>query len=74
MSLAEIKSELKKLTPAEIQELETMLHELKADAEHHVSPISEFVGCARGTVIFHEGWDQPEPPETWHALRDDVAL
>lgn len=42
--------------------------DLNCDAQ--VSP-GQFLGCMRGTVIFHPGWDDPLPLEMWDAYRDD---
>ncbi len=61
MSFAEIKSELKKLTRAEIEELESMLHELKADAGQDGLHLPEPMDCARGIVTFQPAWDDSEP-------------
>ena len=74
MSLAELKSELKKLTPAEIAEIEAALQQMKTGDDVGGRPLSEFFGCARGMMIFHPGWDEDEPLGMWEALRDDAPL
>ena len=35
---------------------------------------ADFLGCAAGMMTFNPGWDEPEPPEIWHALNDDLPL
>jgi hypothetical protein len=72
MSFAEIKAELPNLTPAELAELEIALSLVKI-SQRDCKP-SEFFGRMKGTVIFGPGWDEPEPPATWNAHRDDLPL
>lgn len=74
MSVAEIKSELTKLSPAQLAEVEAALQQLKDTGSDTGRPLAESFGCARGTITFLPGWDEPEPPETWHAMRDDLPL
>jgi hypothetical protein len=78
MSIAEIQSELKKLTPVELAQVEAVVREIKA-----IPPVTAQVGNAisgtlaeyweslRGTVTLKPGWDEDEPLEIWEALRDN---
>lgn len=71
MSVAEIKSELKKLTPAELAEVEAALQQVKAAAvadDGKAAP--EFLGSLAGVMKFGPGWDSPLPMEDWEVLRD----
>ena len=70
MSITEIKAEIQKLSPAEKAELKAAL-EAEIDAGTTSADPSSILGCMRGTVIFHPGWDEDEPIEMWEALRDD---
>ena len=72
MSLSEIKSELKKLTPAELAEIESALRELRSIADPVL--IATFMGCGRGLMSLKPGWDDDEAPELWETLRDDSSL
>lgn len=71
MSVAEIKAELPKLTPAELIELEVALMVAKQQAPE--SKPSDFFGRMRGTMKFNPGWDEPDT-ELWDALKDDSSL
>lgn len=70
MSITEIKAEIQKLSPEEKAELKAVL---EAEMEAGTAPAhpSSILGCMKGTVIFHPGWDEDEPIEMWEALRDD---
>jgi hypothetical protein len=80
MSIAEIQSELKKLTPVELARVEALVREIKA-----APPVTTQVGNAipgtlaeywnslRGTVILKPGWDEDEPLEIWESLRDNPS-
>jgi len=72
MSVAEIKAELPKLTPAELVEVEVAVELAKAAVQPPVKP-SDYFGCMRGTVTFLPGWDEPDT-ELWNALKDDLPL
>jgi hypothetical protein len=74
MSVAEIKSELAKLSAAQLAEIDATVQALKGAVTEVSRPLSESFGCARGTITFLPGWDEPEPPETWNAMRDDLSL
>ena len=74
MSVAEIKAELPSLTPAEFAELELAVQQVKAAPPPALGePMRSFFGCARGTVTFLPGWDEPDT-ELWAALKDDLPL
>ena len=62
MSIAEIESELKKLSPAKLAVVEALLQQIKA-AENLPQPpetMARFIGCARGMMTFHPGWEESE--------------
>ncbi|NDC75556.1 hypothetical protein EBZ70_09795 [bacterium] len=74
MSVAEIKAELPSLSPAELAEVETALQQAKqGDSPDAGAPLRAFFGCARGTITFLPGWDEPDT-ELWNALKDDLPL
>lgn len=75
MSLAELKAELQKLTPAELTEVEKALQQVKAGQRLSTStePAKVF-GSLEGVMKFGPGWDQPESAATWNAMRDDSSL
>ena len=75
MSVAEIKTELKKLTPAELAEVEAALQQAKATtvATETTDP-AQFFGSLAGVMKFGPGWDEPAPAGAWHAMRDDTPL
>ena len=70
MSIAEIQSELKKLTPAELAQVETLVREIKATptVTTQAGALAEYWDSLRGTVILKPGWDEDEPLEIWEAL------
>jgi hypothetical protein len=63
MSFAELKSELKKLSPDQLEEIEQTVRHLKANPETAGRSMAEFFGCGRGLMISHPGWDEDEPLE-----------
>lgn len=75
MSVAEIKAELQSLSPGELAEVEQALQKLK-QGEPIAPPADpkQFFGSLEGVMKFGPGWDQPEPAETWNAMRDDTPL
>lgn len=75
MSLAELKAELKNLTPAELTEMEQALQQIKSGQHLTTSSGSaKIFGSLEGVMKFNPGWDQPEPADTWNAMRDDSSL
>ena len=70
MSLTEIKSEIEKLSPAEKAQLKEALEADFAKAQN-ATDASGILGCMKGTIVFHPGWDEDEPLEMWEALRDN---
>jgi len=70
MSIAELKAEIEKLTPAEKKELRDAL-EAEISAPEKPADVSKYLGSLQGTVIFKPGWDEDEPLEEWEALRDN---
>jgi len=73
MSVAEIKAELLRLTPAELIDLEAALQRLKTAAPAAAPDMSQFVDSLAGVMKFGPGWDDPLPLEDWEALRDDPS-
>lgn len=75
MSLAELKSELQKLTPAELEEIGATVQGLLGPqgAVGQFAKPSDSFGCGRGLMILKPGWDEDEPLEMWEALRDDTS-
>lgn len=74
MSIAEMKAELPSLSPVELAELETAVQQAKqGNSPDAGEPLSTFFGCARGTMKFLPGWDEPDT-ELWNALKDDLPL
>ena len=74
MSVREIQSELKKLTPAELAEVEALVQELKSTSPvTNAIPgtLAEYWDSLRNTVILKPGWDEDEPLEIWETLRDN---
>jgi hypothetical protein len=69
VSLAEIQTELKKLTPAELARVETFVREIKtASSENGNSTpgtLQDYWNSLRDTVILKSGWDKDEPLEIW---------
>ena len=76
VSIAEIQSELKKLSPAELAVVETLMQQIKTEQSFPIPPVTmeKFMGCTQGMMTLHSGWDEPEPPEIWDAMRDDASL
>jgi len=74
MSVAEIKAELPTLSPTELAELEQAVQQAKQGPLPETGePLSSYFGCARGTIRFLPGWDEPDT-ELWDALKDDLPL
>lgn len=72
MSVAEIKAELPKLTPAELAEVESALQRLKTGSPP--SPdMAQFVDSLASVMKFGPDWDAPLPLEDWEALRDNPS-
>jgi hypothetical protein len=71
MSIAELKAEIEKLTPAEKKELRDALEAEISAPEKASTTMAEYLGSLRGTVILKPGWDEDEPLEDWEALRDN---
>jgi hypothetical protein len=74
MSLAELQAELQTLTPVQLAKVESTIRQMKVEVGGQSPNWAEFFGCARGTVTFRPGWDENEPLEMWHAMRDDLPL
>lgn len=75
MSLAELKAELQNLSPAELTEVENALQQIKSGQPlTQPSESAKTFGSLEGVMKFSPGWDQPEPADTWHAMRDDSSL
>jgi hypothetical protein len=72
MSLSEIKTEILKLSAEQKAELKAVL---EADLAASEAPANStgILGCMKGTIVFHPGWDEDEPLEIWEALRDDTS-
>jgi hypothetical protein len=73
MSIGEIKSELKKLTPAELAQVEALVREIKAapTVSTQAGTLAEYWDSLRGTVTLKPGWNADEPAEIWEVLRDN---
>jgi hypothetical protein len=72
MSIAELKAEIAKLSPAEKIELRDALETAVAETEKPPAKATQ-LGCMEGTAILKPGWDQDEPLEDWEVLRDDPS-
>jgi hypothetical protein len=75
MSIREIQAELKKLTPAELTQVETLVREIKAappatpqGGNTIPGTLADYWDSLRGTVTLKPGWDMDEPLEVWEAL------
>lgn len=71
MSIAELKAEIQKLTPAEKKELHDALEAAMSVPEKEPATMVEYLGSLRGTVVLKPGWDKDEPLEDWEALREN---
>ncbi len=71
MSLAEIESEMSRLSPAELQRLRALV-EIALAGGSSPEP-AQMLGCTRGLMTFNSGWDDPEPLESWDALREEPS-
>jgi hypothetical protein len=74
MSIAEIQSELKKLTPAELAQVETLVREIKTSpaVTKQAGTLAEYWDSLRGTVILKPGWEKGEPLEISHIHSLDI--
>ena len=70
MSVAEIQSELNKLTPAELAQVENYMRGMRTPPLSPTS-LADYWKSLSGTVILKPGWDQDESAETWEAVRDN---
>ena len=79
MSIREIQAELKKLTPAELAQVEALVREIKTPPVTtqvgNAAPgaLAEYWDSLRGTVTLKPDWDKDEPWEIWEALRDNPS-
>ena len=75
MSLTELKTEIAQLSAAQLEALRSAIEtELaKKQQPKEFANFAEYAASLRGSIIFHEGWDDDEPLEQWDALRDDDA-
>jgi hypothetical protein len=71
MSIAELKAEIEKLTPAQKKELRDALEAETSAPEKTAATMAEYLGSLRGSVVLKPGWDKDEPLEDWKALRDN---
>jgi hypothetical protein len=70
MSIREIQAELKKLTPAELAQVEVLVREIKAapPVTTQAGTLAEYWDSLHGTVTLKPGWDADEPLEIWEAI------
>lgn len=75
MSFAEIQAEVSHLTVEELKALRDSIEaEMGKKSVQIGGNMAQFLGCTRGMMTFHPGWDEPESPSLWKALRDDSSL
>lgn len=75
MSVAEIQTELKKLTPTELAQVEAFVKDIKGASVGNGarSTVAEYWNLLQGTVILKPGWEQDEALEMWETLRDNPS-
>ncbi|MBA3353505.1 MAG: hypothetical protein H0U23_14000 [Blastocatellia bacterium] len=75
MSLTELKAEIEKLPPSDLEALRSTIEaELSKKQKSEPATFAEYAAALKGTIIFHDGWDDDEPLEQWNAERDDTPL
>lgn len=75
MSLTELKAEIEKLPPSDLEALRgTIEAELSKKRKAEPATFAEYAAALKGTITFHDGWDDDEPLEQWNAERDDTPL
>jgi hypothetical protein len=75
VSLAELQNEIAGLTPSELKLVRAMVEaEMVKKEASPQTDTAQYLGCTRGMMQFHPGWEEDESPESWEALRDDPPL